>query len=120
MMKGLRASRRLLRRLYKDEEGGDAEVIVWYMGTGSFLGKLLHLELTKRAVRPHPLAVGGGGAKEVQLPRPHTLCADGAFSRGVIVWLLGVLGPENGLEHGHADVSSAQFLERRVERERWI
>ena len=93
-------------------------MIVWYMGTGSFLGKLLHLELTKRAVRPHPLAVGGGGAKEVQLPRPHTLCADGAFSRGVIVWLLGVLGPENG--HGHADVSSAQFLERRVEREGWI
>ena len=70
------------------------------MGTGSFLGKLLHLELTKRAVRPHPLAVGGGGAKEVQLPRWRMLCADGAFSRGVIVWLLGVLGPENGREHG--------------------
>ena len=75
-------------------------MIVWYMGTGSFLGKLSHLELTKRAVRPHPLAVGGGGAKEVQLPRAHTLCADGAFSRGVIVWLLGVLGQEHGREHG--------------------
>ena len=74
--------------------------MVCYIHTGAFLGFLSHYELTTRAVRPHPLAVGGGGAKEVQLPRAHTLCADGAFSRGVIVWLLGVLGPENGREHG--------------------
>ena len=87
--------------------------MVCYIHTGAFLGFLSHYELTTRAVRPHPLAVGGGGAKEVQLPRPQTLYADGAFSRGVIVWLLGVLGTENG--HGHADVSSAQFLERRVD-----
>ena len=91
----------------KDEEAAHDDGTASDVATGRLVhnrrarltraGSRLHPEFTERAVRSHPLAVGGGGAKEVQLPRGYALCADWAFARGLIgghAWMWYLVGFE--------------------------